>query len=207
MKEGWIKLHRKLLDSPVFSNPKLLKVWVWCLLKASHEPYEVIIGLQTVGISRGQFVFGLNKASSELDIPIRSLRDYLNALKRNGMVAIKTTNKYSVLTVENYDFYQDCSTKNGELTANKPQTNRNIQEEKENNKKPYGEFQNVRLTDIELGKLKEKFPQDYKDRIEKLSAYKRSKGKRYKSDYATILNWARMEEHKDGKKGAEKIDW
>lgn len=71
--------------------------------------------------------------------------------------------------------------------------------DKDNNKKEiikekYGEFNNVTLSNEELEKLKEKFPKDYQNRIEKLSAYIASTGKKYKSHYATILNWSRKEE-------------
>lgn len=52
----------------------------------------------------------------------------------------------------------------------------------------YGEFKNVKLTDDEYKKLKEKNLLPY---IEKLSSYIASKGKRYKSHYATILTWSR----------------
>lgn len=63
---------------------------------------------------------------------------------------------------------------------------------KENNKRKYGEFKNVLLTDEELQKLNDKFGEGKtKSLIEKLSAYMESKGKRYKSHYATILNWER----------------
>ena len=57
-------------------------------------------------------------------------------------------------------------------------------------KEAYGEFKNVLLTDDELEKLKKRFS-DYGLRIEKLSNYIASKGVKYKSHYATILNWAR----------------
>lgn len=66
-------------------------------------------------------------------------------------------------------------------------------------KNKYGEFENVFLTDEELSKLKEKFPRDWKDRIENLSIYLQSKGKKYKSHYATILSWARKEEAENPK--------
>lgn len=52
----------------------------------------------------------------------------------------------------------------------------------------YGEFKNVKLTDEEYKKLEEKNLLPY---IEKLSSYIASKGKRYKSHYATILTWSR----------------
>lgn len=64
------------------------------------------------------------------------------------------------------------------------------------NKSRYGEFQNVLLTEEEYEKLKVKFP-DYKERIESLSEYMRSKGKTYKDHYATILSWARKEEREN----------
>ena len=46
--EGWIKLHRKLLTSNVFDNEKLLKVWIWCLMKATHKNSDPIVGLKIV---------------------------------------------------------------------------------------------------------------------------------------------------------------
>lgn len=61
----------------------------------------------------------------------------------------------------------------------------------------YGEFKNVKLSEEELEKLKVRFPYDWQERIERLSSYMSSKGKRYKSHYATILNWARKEQQKE----------
>lgn len=129
--EGWAKLHRKLLSSPVFDNPKLLKVWVWCLLKASAKPYDAVIGLQTVHLERGQFVFGLIKAAEELKMPKSSIDRYLKQLQKMGNVGIKSTNKYSVLTVVNWDFYQCVLYQNPDNVGNKWETNGNIQEGKE----------------------------------------------------------------------------
>lgn len=59
-------------------------------------------------------------------------------------------------------------------------------------KHKYGEYNNVLLTDAELEKLKAEYP-DYEDRIERLSSYVESTGKKYKSHYATIRNWARKD--------------
>ena len=66
------------------------------------------------------------------------------------------------------------------------------QKQKKPAKHKYGEYNNVLLTDTELDKLKDKFP-DWEDRIERLSIYIESKGAKYKSHYATILNWARRD--------------
>lgn len=55
----------------------------------------------------------------------------------------------------------------------------------------YGEYKNVLLSDLELEKLKSEFPDDWQERIERLSGYIASSGKKYKSHLATIRNWAR----------------
>ncbi len=62
-------------------------------------------------------------------------------------------------------------------------------------KHKYGEYDNVLLTDEEMEKLKKEFP-DIDDRIEKLSSYVASTGKKYKSHYATIRNWAKRDKER-----------
>ena len=57
-------------------------------------------------------------------------------------------------------------------------------------KESYGEFNNVLLTKEEYHKLEQANLLPY---IEKLSSYIASKGKKYKSHYATILTWSRGE--------------
>ena len=57
----------------------------------------------------------------------------------------------------------------------------------------YGLYENVLLTDEEYEKLQEEFPTDYSDRIERLSEYMASTGKKYKNFLATIRNWAKKD--------------
>ena len=66
---------------------------------------------------------------------------------------------------------------------------------KPDEKRPYGIYGNVKLTDTELGKLKAEFP-DWEARIENLSTYMASTGKTYKNHLATIRNWARRDSQK-----------
>ena len=55
----------------------------------------------------------------------------------------------------------------------------------------YGLYENVLLTDEDYEKLKAEFPHNYTERIERLSEYIASTGKKYKNHLATIRNWAR----------------
>lgn len=63
-------------------------------------------------------------------------------------------------------------------------------------KKAYGRYENVFLSDEELDALMEEFPWNYADKIEDLSAYIASSGKKYSSHLATIRNWAKREREK-----------
>lgn len=65
----------------------------------------------------------------------------------------------------------------------------------------YGEYGNVLLSDSDLSKLKAEFPNDWQERIERLSEYMASTGKSYKNYLATIRNWARRD--KTGAKGIQ----
>ncbi|MCD8150421.1 MAG: helix-turn-helix domain-containing protein [Clostridiales bacterium] len=95
---------------------------------------------------------------------------------------------------------------------NRTQLNKEVLSKKESNtdlikerreKEPrhkYGEYSNVLLTDSEYQSLRQEFPRDYRQRIERLSEYMASTGKSYKNHLATIRSWAR----KDRKESPQK---
>ena len=60
----------------------------------------------------------------------------------------------------------------------------------------YGMYENVLFSDEEYQKLVEEFPHDHTERIERLSEYIASTGKKYKSHLATIRAWARKDTEK-----------
>jgi DNA-binding transcriptional ArsR family regulator len=103
----------------------------------------------------------------------------------------------SKMTIPPYEKSQYPLSKNDkENNTSKNNTSINKKEiyKEKDEKLTFGEFRNVKLTPQEYDKLKDRFF-NAEARIETLSAYKASTGKRYKSDYATILNWARKEEN------------
>ena len=104
---GWIKLHRKLLDSPIFQNEKLFKVFAYCLMKASHKEHTQLVGRRVVHLQKGQFVFGRKRASEELRLKESTVRDYVKLLEKLGTIDIKSDNKFSVITVVNWAVYQN----------------------------------------------------------------------------------------------------
>lgn len=83
-----------------------------------------------------------------------------------------------------------------ESSTNKPTT----KESKRETRHKFGEYSNVLLSDTDLAKLKAEFPNDWEERIERLSAYMASTGKTYKSHLATIRNWARRDSESQSKR-------
>lgn len=133
MLHGWIKLHRQLLESTCFDNEKLLKVWIYCLLKATHKEHEQLIGRQKIILKPGQFIFGRNQAAEKLKMKPSTVWDYMNILKDKKSIDIKSNNKYSVITIDKWENYQvideDTDSKpNNKSTTNRQQidTNKNV---------------------------------------------------------------------------------
>jgi hypothetical protein len=88
-------------------------------------------------------------------------------------------------------------------TLNKP----DIRAPKKEMSNKYGEYKNVLLSDTDLAKLKSEFPNDWEERIERLSAYIASTGKSYKSHLATIRNWARRNSEARKKTSRNESHW
>lgn len=85
------------------------------------------------------------------------------------------------------------------LTENVTQLNTKVLNTEEistkakNIKHKYGQFKHVMLTDDEFNKIRDAFPNDWKERIDKLDEGIELKGYRYKNHYLAILKWARNE--------------
>jgi hypothetical protein len=125
MNRGYVKLWRKTMDNGIVRNPQLLQFWVWCLLKASHRKHTQMVGFQEVPLEPGQFIFGRRKAASELNLSEQSIRSCLKSLKINQQITIKVTNKYSIITIVNWDIYQqddDNANQQNNQQSNRPAT-------------------------------------------------------------------------------------
>lgn len=126
---SWVKLYRKLLQSPIFENEKALKIWIWCLLKASYKDREQLVGLQVVNLKSGQFIFGRKKASEELRMTESIIYKYIKLLEDLQMISIESNNKFSIVTVEKWEDYQIEDLKsNNKVTTSFSKSNNKIRE-------------------------------------------------------------------------------
>lgn len=155
-----------------------------------------------------------SKICGDLKISKDSLSKYIKQLADNGYLVteqVKENGRFShnvytlpteITVSENTGYDNSVS---GELDTKKNSIKNNSSlKETEKIYKPkevrhrYGPYWNVMLTDAQYETLQEEFPLDYDERIERLSEYIESTGKKYKNHLAVIRTWAR----KDGVKPA-----
>lgn len=92
-----------------------------------------------------------------------------------------------------YTMSAKCLPHDGQMSAQDKLSKDKLSKDKNNIRHKYGQYTNVLLSDEEMEKLKEEFPTDYRDRIERVSEYCASTGKSYKNYLATIRNWAKKD--------------
>lgn len=141
MREGYIKLWRKSLDNGWLKNHDLWVFWSYCLLRANHTSVIVKIGFQEIPLQAGQFIFGRVQAAKDLAMSEWKIRNCLDFLKKAGNLTIKTTNKFSIITIVNWDTYQGDSIAKPPAkpptNRQQPATEKNVKNDKEESLCPF----------------------------------------------------------------------
>lgn len=143
MENGWISLHRSILKWEWYSDANTFRLFVHLLLSANHDDNRYM-GHE---VKRGSLVVGINKLSATLNLSTQQLRTALNKLKSTKEITIKTTNKFSIITICKYNNYQSKEGReqhteqqsnnkratNEQQTSNKQVTTNNKNNNKKNN--------------------------------------------------------------------------
>jgi hypothetical protein len=147
--EGWIKLHRKFLDWEWYTVDEMVKLFIHLLLSANHEDNT----WRGIKIERGQLVTGINSLHEKTKIPIQTLRTCLSRLEKTGEINKQSTNKYTIITICNYNSYQVYETTTNKQpnkrVTNNQQTTNYKQECKERKEDIYKSFCNDLLTQLQ----------------------------------------------------------
>ena len=110
-----------------FHHAPTFQVFMYLLLTANHEPRRY----QGHEIPIGSTVTGLGKLASSCRLTKQSIRTALNHLKSTHEITLKTTNKFSIISITNWQLYQDDQhtnqhSTNTQLTLNQHSTNTTI---------------------------------------------------------------------------------
>lgn len=124
MENGYVKLHRKLLNNPIASKPSWAWLWVVLLLKANHDKKKVIFNNEEITIKRGSFITGRKVLSMESGIAETTLERILDYFVKSDKIGQQKTNKYRLITIKKWDNYQLKRTTNGQqMDTNKNDKN------------------------------------------------------------------------------------
>ena len=100
--DGWICIHRKILNWEWYTDINTFHLFLHCILKANHKNIQ----WQGIKIKRGSFVTSFSHLSFETGLTVRQIRTSLNKLKTTQCLTSKGHAKYTVITVINYSYYQ-----------------------------------------------------------------------------------------------------
>lgn len=120
--QGWIKLHRKLLDWGWYYDANVLRIFIHLLLTASHTCKN----WGGIKIKPGDILIKQRDLAKELKVTHQQLRTVLEKLQSTHEITIKTTNKYSVVSINNWDDYQQNNTQNNKRVTHKQHTSNTL---------------------------------------------------------------------------------
>lgn len=146
MYQGWFAFHRKTLESVVWTDPALFRLWMLCLAKASHKANDFLFDGTAIHLNQGEFVTGRKSLTDEYNQGLKASNKIsesktwrlLNKLKSNSVLDIKSTTKYSVISITNWGKYQNSEQQNeqqvnNEWTASEQRLNTNNNDNNNNN--------------------------------------------------------------------------
>lgn len=125
---GWIKIYRSLLNWEWFQKPEMVQLFVYLLLKASVEDRK----WQGIDVKRGQVVTSVATICRDLSLSTKKIRNCLEHLKNSQVISIKTTNKFSVITICNYATYQAYEIPEGQTEGKQRATSKECNNDKNN---------------------------------------------------------------------------
>lgn len=122
MHRGYIKLWRKIEDEAWYTEPLTCHLAVHLIFSASYQDRKIIWNKEEMLIKKGQFITGRNKLASETGLSPQNIRTSLVTLKNCDFLTIKSTNRFSIITICNYDKYQDRNIEANQQTNQQPTT-------------------------------------------------------------------------------------
>lgn len=121
LEKGFIALFRQFTEWEWYDDANTMRLFIHCLLLANYKDKKWRGKL----IKRGSFITSQPKLAHSLKLSIMQIRNSLRKLKSTGEITVLTTAEYSIITVKNYNLYQDDNRlKNRQTTSEEQTSNR-----------------------------------------------------------------------------------
>lgn len=121
---GWIGINRDIINYSIYKDHGAMRVLLHLLLTVNYSAVE----WQSITIDRGETVTSLKRLSEELGMSKNTLLKSLSTLESAGEVSKRTTNKYTLIRVVNYNYWthmfvSDSENNKNSGSKNEPQDN------------------------------------------------------------------------------------
>lgn len=220
---SWIKIHRKIKDNWIWTDPIRLKWWLDILLTVNHEDSKCLIKGTLIDCKRGQSVRSLDTWATTWGVSKKTVFAFFLLLKKDTMLETENLKVTTRITVLNYDSYNQQKTKISDDKETQTGTPRKRELPTNKNNKEYNTNTNVLvLLDTNdnflkflawqkentptLLAMKEPFTEAQFEKLKKKYHYSRIIEicqrmhnynpllKKYKSAYLTFINWVKLDE-------------
>lgn len=139
--QGWVKLHRKILDNPIIcKDSEYFSVWCYLMLNATHAEYDVEFKNERITLKSGQLITGRKSISEKFNISDSKVQRILKKLEIEQQIEQQTSTKNRLISIVNWDQYQKSEQQeeqpvNNERTTSEQQvnTNKNVKKDKKVN--------------------------------------------------------------------------
>jgi DNA-binding MarR family transcriptional regulator len=129
-KNGWVKLHRKMLDNPIImKDAEHLAVWMYLLLNATHAEYPALFKGEKITLQPGQLITGRKSIASTLDVNESKVRRILDSFENDQQIDRQRSNQNTLISLINWEKYQLCDQPDDQQMTNDRPTTDHKQEE------------------------------------------------------------------------------
>jgi len=128
MKNGWIKIYRKIQENALWKKGRFSwgHAWIDLLLLATHKDTKLIVGDKNYDVSKGSLVISQRKLAKKWKWGIARVNFFLNYLQKTEQSIIyKTEHNFTHIFIKNYEQYQETEHKTERKTEHKTEHERN----------------------------------------------------------------------------------
>ena len=126
---GWIKIHRKITKWEWYDDGNTFRLFIHLLLTANYESKK----WHGIVVNRGELITSIRNLAKTLKLSEQKIKTSINKLKSTHEITSKSTNKYTIITICNYNSYQSLENQNN--TQNNTQNNNQITNKQQTNNK------------------------------------------------------------------------
>ena len=143
--KGWIKTYRKIQDCWIWQIDKPFderSAWIDLLLTANHKDVKMLFNGELITVKRGQIITSIRKLSEKWKWNKDKTLKFFRLLESDRMIERDSDKFRTLLTIVNYEVYQDCvdteqtqqgtpqGTPQGTGDVHEPATNKNVKNDK-----------------------------------------------------------------------------